>query len=171
MKTKMSKAGFFLLVGILLVGVMPVQSTNLYVYTATSSMPQSFSLDVIRKLTFDTSSLVVNKKDGTQASFLFDNLKCFSFKGDLYLGTNIASTSETATTLSVYPNPALTDIVVTGTQTITSLSVYNLQGQKLLQSWPGSEETTVSLTPYPEGVYLLQIIGEAETIIKKIIKK
>jgi hypothetical protein len=171
MNKKVMKAGLFLLLGMFLAGAMPVQSSDLYVYTVANGSPQSFSLDVVQKLTFNGSNLVVNKTGGGTESFAFTNLKCFSFRSDLYSqSTDLAPAPETVA-LSVYPNPAQADIVITGAQTITAVTLCNLQGQQLLERYPASSKATLSLAGYPAGVYLLQVSDETGTVIKKIIKK
>jgi hypothetical protein len=80
------------------------------------------------------------------------------------------SAFESETAVNVYPNPVQTDVVVTGDQPIIALSLYNIQGQQLLQLHPGVAQTTLSLAAYPAGIYLLQISTETGTAIKRIIK-
>jgi hypothetical protein len=142
---------------------------KLYVYGANGSK-QSFLLDDVRKLTFSDTELVVNKNTGETSPFLFTNLKCFSLYDDLYpgLGTGIAKTPVSLTEVSVYS--IKNELVVKSDQTITGINLYNLHGQKLLQLSPAAQEINISLTSYPVGIYILQVIDKNGITVKKIIK-
>jgi hypothetical protein len=165
-KKSMKKAGIFLLLSVLLVGATPVQSNDLYVYK-TDGSKLNYSLDIVQKLTFVGTDLLVNKSDGSTALVSFTDLRFFSLKEFNFTGI---ATPETKVTISVYPNPTVTDVTVKNTKPITGLELYNLQGQKLLQLHPKSLEATVPLAAYPAGVYLLQVADESGITIKKIIK-
>jgi hypothetical protein len=169
MRKKIQKVSFLLLSGMLLLGVLPMQSqsTNLYVY-GTDGSKQSFSLDEVRKLTFTATELVINKQSGDPVSVLFTDLRCFSLKDDLYTGI---ATPKAVAEISVYPSLVTDQVTVTNAKTITGFSLYNLQGQQLLQLAPESQEVTVSLASYPAGVYLLRIVDETGITTKKVIKK
>jgi hypothetical protein len=169
-KISIKKAGIFLLLGMLFIGVMPMKSQNLYVYTTSSTTPErSFALNGVRKVTFKNAGadLVVTPYEGeaqTVAAFKFFGLKNF-------FQTGVAPKPAVEVAISVYPNPAVADIIVKSAKTITSLGLYNLQGQKLLQLYPESLETSVSVASYPAGLYILQVVDESGITIKKIIKK
>jgi hypothetical protein len=165
-KNSMKKAGIFLLFGRLLVGATPVQSNDLYVYK-TDGSKSNYSLDIVQKLTFVGTDLLVNKTDGSTALVSFSDLRFFSLKEFNFTGI---ATPETKVAINVYPNPTVADVSVKSTKNIIGLELYNLQGQKLLQLRPESLETTVALAAYPAGVYLLQVVDESGIIIKKIIK-
>jgi hypothetical protein len=165
MKSNSRKARFLLLLGILLMGAMPMKSGNLYVF-GTNGSKQSFSLNDVRKLTFTATDLVVNKKDGTTTPIAFTTLRYFGLLDNL--GTGIAVITEAA--VSVYPNPVVADVTITSDKAITNLSLYNLQGQQLLKLAPASLEVNVPFSSYPSGIYILQITDESGSTIRKIIK-
>jgi hypothetical protein len=166
-KTIIRKASFFLLMGALLVGVAPVQSqTNLYVYKTDAKL--TVSLDALQKLTFTETGLTVNKTDGSTTSVEFSNLLCFSFLDDLYqyTGTGIGEVQTTAP-IRVWSDKG--SVTVKSDQTIIGIQVFDLQGRKVLQLHPQSQEINLSLANYPAGIYLLQIAGENGITTKKII--
>ncbi|GHT76989.1 hypothetical protein FACS189413_17360 [Bacteroidia bacterium] len=165
-KNLFKKAGTSLLLGGMLFGAMPMNSQSLYVYTASSPTSESFLLDDVQELTFSGSNLVVNKKTGDPVTFT--TLKFFSLRNFDSSSGIAPNTAEAA--ISVYPNPAVADVIVHSTTTITGLGLYNLQGQKLLQLYPESLEATVPLASYPSGLYMLQVADESGITIKKIIK-
>jgi hypothetical protein len=167
MKKAIQKTRIFLLLSMLLTGAMPVKSQSLYVYTTSNTTPeQSFLLNDVQELTFSGASLTVNKKSGAPETFA--TLKFFSLKN--FDPAGIALKPETAVAISVYPNPTVADLIVKNTKIITGLGLYNLQGQKLLQLYPKSLETTISLASYPAGLYILQVADESGMTAKKIIK-
>ncbi|GHT15230.1 hypothetical protein AGMMS4956_14750 [Bacteroidia bacterium] len=84
--------------------------------------------------------------------------------------TGIASAADAAA-ISVYPNPAGDLVTVAGEHNITSVALYNLAGQKLLQLEAANVNTvTVPLVGYSAGIYLLQITTEKGIVTKKVVK-
>ena len=88
------------------------------------------------------------------------------------LGTADVSLSNS---IQIYPNP--TDNLVTisnnSTYEIQKIMILDLSGKKIQETkWNTvSNETTLSLKHLPSGTYLIQIIGENQTVVKKIVKK
>jgi hypothetical protein len=62
------------------------------------------------------------------------------------------------------------EAIVKSAQLIIGINVFDLQGQKLKQLYPESQEVNISLVNYPSGLYLIQIVGEKGVVTKKIIK-
>jgi hypothetical protein len=162
---KMKKT-IFVLTAILLLGAMPMQSQSLYVYR-TDAPKQSFPLETLLKLSFTATDLVVNKQDGTTTSFAFDHLRFFSLKD--FGNTGLAPEPKVVAEVIAYAEN--NDIVVKSAQRITAVNVFDLQGRKLLQLRPESQELYVPLASYPAGVYLIQVVDGNGTVTKKIIKK
>jgi hypothetical protein len=167
MKSSMKKAGIFLLLGILFVGVMPAKSQgNLYVYGNDASK-KAYPLEQLSQLTFTETELVIHTLSGNPESVLFEDLRLFSL-GNYNLGLVPVLTK--AVEVNVYPNPVVTDVTVKNDGVITHLNLYNLQGQNLLQLYPEKSEVTIPLTNYPAGIYLLYVTDKNGPTVKKIIK-
>jgi hypothetical protein len=66
---------------------------------------------------------------------------------------------------------AANELVIKDAQTIRGISLYDLRGQRLLQTAPASQEAVIQLNKYPAGIYIVQIIDETGITVKKIIKK
>ncbi|MDR0864930.1 MAG: T9SS type A sorting domain-containing protein [Candidatus Symbiothrix sp.] len=158
---------FFLLTAVFLLGVLPMRSNdNLYVYK-TDGSKQTFPVETVQKLTFsDITNLVINKTDGTTTSFNFSDLKFISLKD--YGGTGIIPVSQPATEVSVWSDNG--NVWVKSARTIIAVNIFDLQGRKVAQLHPQSQEINVSLANYPAGVYLVQITDETSITTKKIIK-
>jgi hypothetical protein len=168
MERNKQKARFFWLLSIILLGAMPAKSNDLYVYQ-TDGSKQAISLDNVRKLTFSDTEMLINKKTGETTSVLFTDLNCFSLFGNLYSGTNIVIPF-LSSQINVYTDLYGKQAIVKSTQDITGVSLYNLQGQKLLQLQPATREISIPLNLYPSGVYILRVVDKDGTTVKKIMK-
>lgn len=161
----MKRKIFFLVSGLLLAMAANVKGSDLYVYgTGTDSYP----LSSVKKLTFTSNSLTIDKTDGA-VTVLFDDLKFFSMKNFSTL-TSRVQTKEKAK-VSLYPNPVVDELSVANLQHVSAVTLLDLQGRKLQQLTPAGGEMKMSLSSYPSGVYLLQIAGENSISVEKIIKK
>lgn len=69
---------------------------------------------------------------------------------------------------SIYPNPTSSILNIKSNIKINKLTVYNLRGQKVLES----NLETINVSNLTSGIYMLQIMDEkGRTTIKKLIKK
>jgi hypothetical protein len=141
---------------------------SLYVY-GTDASKQTYPLWELQDLTYSETAMSINKKTGGITSVLYDNLKCFSLLGNLYINTGISLPFAKAA-LNVFPNPAVDEITLKNTLDIIGVSLYDMQGHRLLQLYPESQEVTIPFSSYPAGIYTLQVIDKNGVSIKKIIK-
>lgn len=71
--------------------------------------------------------------------------------------------------ISLYPNPANTELTITATEKINTLQVTNTLGQPLLyRQYPGTEQVPLDVSHLPPGLYILRING---THIKRFTKQ
>jgi hypothetical protein len=71
--------------------------------------------------------------------------------------------------ISVFPNPAKDNVVVSANESILSLEVYNLAGQMILNIKANSNIVNINIESIPAGAYMLNIITENETKFKPLI--
>lgn len=71
------------------------------------------------------------------------------------------------TNISIYPNPVVDVLNIDTNEKIVALNILDLTGKNVLTS----DQKTLDLKPLPQGVYIVQITTENQTISKKIIKK
>jgi hypothetical protein len=162
------KSVLILVFGFLFLTGSATKGDNLYVYKNDGAV-EAVSPDNLQKLTFSETCMEIHLKEGEVNSIAFDALRLFSFITYNFTLTGIV-VPEPTTEWSVYPNPVVNEVRVENEKTITRLTVSDVQGKNLLRIYPGTLETTVSLAAYPKGIYVLQIVGENGTAIKKIIK-
>ena len=107
----------------------------------------------------------------------------FDLSNNVYIGTqtgiyklNILNTAlpKMANTepLNIYPNPFTDQFSIEGlAEENTTINIYNLTGQKIYSVYVVGSSTTIDLSPFNKGIYLLQLITSKKTVFKKIIKE
>lgn len=76
--------------------------------------------------------------------------------------------------IKVYPNPSKSDFSIDfGNLDISkaNIRVYDMQGKTVYSSKLKKNETTISLTTQPSGIYILEVEGTKEHILKYLIKE
>ncbi len=94
----------------------------------------------------------------------------FNVYGTEVLGTNEVSLSSQ---IAMFPNPAQKEVTISNNSNITleKADIYNLQG-KLIQSVElNNNETTLDISNFASGVYMVQIASDKGSVTKKLIKK
>ena len=94
----------------------------------------------------------------------------FELTIDSMLGVNDASFSNS---IQIYPNPADNFVTISSSQKIVKVVIMDGSGKRIQESkWDNSlTENTISVRHLPTGTYLIQIVGEKQTVVKKLIKK
>ncbi len=79
----------------------------------------------------------------------------------------------TSELFSIYPNPVISEMIIdkSNTQSIDyNLTLMNLEGKILLQtSLISSDIYTVNLSSFPPGVYLVKLLYDESSIIKRVV--
>ena len=99
----------------------------------------------------------------------------FDLSNNVYIGTqtgiytlNILNTALSKTTniekLNIYPNPFSDQLLINGLAgENTTINIYNLTGQKIYSAYVFGSSTTIDLSPFNKGIYLLQLITSEKT--------
>lgn len=83
--------------------------------------------------------------------------------------TKLSSNTIEDVNFSLYPNPVSDVLNITSTSAVAKIAVYNITGQKVLESNGGSQ---VNVSQLASGVYLIKLSDENNNILtKKFIKK
>ncbi len=106
---------------------------------------------------------------GAMASYTFTNVTADHYIHVTF--TNLVGIKENNDFATViYPNPT-TGIVNIKCNEAAQVNVFNAFGQLLLtQSTNGNDQETIDISNLPNGIYLIQMIGESVTSTKQIIK-
>jgi hypothetical protein len=72
--------------------------------------------------------------------------------------------------ITIYPNPANTNIHIKGINNLVEVNIYNQMGQLVLNAIINSENETVDLSPLNEGIYFVRIDNQQSLSQTLIIK-
>lgn len=104
------------------------------------------------------------------------SLQTWAFSREVNRGSSTTSTGDVqlpAEAVSIYPNPATTDLVISldGNLSTADLSLRDIQGRALRQVSGLRNNHTLSLAGLPAGTYLLRITTEEGVADRKFVKR
>lgn len=134
---------------------------RLYVHNINRKQ-QSYPLSGVRKLTFPTESMLVSFRTVPSKSYSFTDIQYLDFK-DKTVGENDFF-------INLYPNPTADEINIECSEEMSEITLYDIIGRKIMQSFPKNALTILQLVNCANGIYMLVIITDRGTISKRIIK-
>lgn len=93
------------------------------------------------------------------------------FIDDVTWDSDLGTKEHTAPSIRFYPNPVTDVLTLSGTQELTGVSVYNLLGQKVLETVLNTTSAQMDLSALATGSYMVKVTSNNETSTLKIIKK
>ena len=94
------------------------------------------------------------------------------FYDNLYLHKNTLGTTDfNAAKINMYPNPTKNIFTIEAKNNIQNVSVINMLGQEVLKSNPDSVLTTLNLSSFQNGLYIVKTTVDGNIISSKIIKE
>ena len=157
-----------LLLGLGLNGLQ-AQST-LYVKEKTGTQT-SFELNGIRKLIFPAGNIMVNKTDGDTRVYALSDIRYLSFI-DFTTDVKLIDRQESSN-LTLYPNPVIDQLLISYEslkEGNVQVAIIDIQGkilhQQTINSQNGTNQTIISVSKLPKGLYVcrLQNGDKLETI-------
>ena len=67
---------------------------------------------------------------------------------------------KTGIEISIYPNPAKEQITLISDQKSGSITLYNMQGEKVMEQCADQNQTTINISSLSEGVYIINLLSE-----------
>lgn len=118
---------------------------------------------------YEVESVIVdNENIGKQLTYTFTNIAENHTILAVYKVKQLGTSDINKKNVTVYPNPTADRIFVSGNKKVIALELYNVVGQKVLESY----ENSLDLTSVAKGNYILKIKTEnGEISSSKIIKK
>ena len=159
MKHKKLKLSALLLLGLGLTGLQ-AQST-LYVKEH-SGTQTSYTLSSIRKLTFPTGNMTVNKNAGSPTTYALNDIRYLNF---IDLTTGVTQTDKAkSSNIELYPNP-VNDQLQISYETLNAgnvqVEIIDLQGKVLLQqtisSQNGTNQAIIPVSQLAKGLYVCRL--------------
>ena len=72
--------------------------------------------------------------------------------------------------VSISPNPAMNFFSIKSDQTISDLTIYNVNGVNIKEKKPNQKETMVEVSELPYGIYLVKLkLEDGKSISKKLV--
>jgi hypothetical protein len=91
---------------------------------------------------------------------------------NLYLHKNTLGTDNfTAAKINMYPNPTKNTFTIEAKNNIQHVSVLNMLGQEILKSNPNKLSTSLNLSSFQNGVYVIKTTVDGKVTTSKIIKE
>lgn len=93
----------------------------------------------------------------------FSNIDCYWLSVDCSVGVDDIDLNQA----QLYPNPASSLITVEVNQPVSEFRVYNLQGNQIGSGLVPDRTTTLDVSRYPDGIYLIKFIGRDGSVFGK----
>lgn len=84
--------------------------------------------------------------------------------------TTLNNSEISSSLVTLYPNPFNDHVVIEGLKSNFSYDIYNVSGKLIQSNLKATSGTQIDTKSFESGIYILKIVSENETIVKKIIK-
>ena len=96
---------------------------------------------------------------------------CRSLPFSVLVTVELGIANQTMTGLSYYPNPVQNQLNINYSENITSISIFNLVGQKIMAVTPNASDVIIDMSTLAAGTYMIQVNADAASKVIKLIKK
>ena len=140
-------------------------SGNIYVYTPNGT-EHSFVLDNIQKITFSEQNLKIYSVDGNSEDFAFSDISKLTFKSS-NIG-NETTIADSGVNVKVYTDASR--LIIESAIEISIVNLFDLQGKLLRHTAPQSPSVSIEL-PSLSGIYVVQIFTQQGVSVHKVVKR
>lgn len=121
-------------------------------------------LSAIANITFPSNSLLLNLKAGSAETYSTSNINKLYFSSS---PTN-ADNSLTSNELLIYPNPVSDFVYFKNCSNRTySVSIYRLDGVLIIQKQISSDECSIDVSSFSQGLYIVRANNQAFKLVKQ----
>lgn len=106
-------------------------------------------------------------KDGSVSFHVIENTR--ERKVSLNLATGMGRVEEAG--ISIYPNPVIDILKVSGLNAASTIRIHNIHGQTLVCTSINEEAGELDLTALPTGLYLITVESGKSTVCRKLLKE
>lgn len=86
--------------------------------------------------------------------------------------TNVSAITTTETVFTISPNPGVNELNIRLTQkSDATVEVYNLLGRKIYAGKLTTLHSSIDITSWKSGIYLVKVITDQKSITKRFVKK
>ena len=147
-------------------GIQAQTADYMNVYLTSQGSFQSINIDEIEKITFPSEDEVNIIISGIATPMAIDNIEVITF-GDTDITAIEESQAETSEIEIIY---IAGEVRITSPEVINQVQLYNMQGVLMQTQTPQTEITTIDVSGYPKGIYVVAVQSGEQTVTKKIIK-
>jgi hypothetical protein len=159
MKYKKVKLSALLFFGFGLIGLHA--QNQLYVKEKTGTQTP-ITLSNIKKLTFATGNMIVNKSDGNASTFSLSNIQYLIFNDNT---TNVSQLSlQESSKMILYPNPVIDQLQISYEaimEGVVHLEIIDLQGkvlyQQIISCQTGINHAIIPISQLTNGLYMCSL--------------
>ena len=165
MKQSYIKQLLMLLIFIPFVSIQAQEYMNVYLTSQNSF--KSIELEEIGKITFPSEDEVNITISGVATPMAIEDIEVITF-GD----TDITAIEESETDIEeieITYCRGSGEVRIISPQAINLVQLYNMQGVMMQTQTPQAEITTIDVSGYPKGIYIVAVQSGEQTVTKKII--
>lgn len=90
---------------------------------------------------------------------------------DIYIKSNTSVDAYFATNIEIYPNPANDYLKINSNNVIREINIFSIDGRLIYYNNVSQNETTIDLTTFKKGTYIVRMILDEEVVVRKIVVK
>lgn len=138
------------------------------IHGAQSSLDDSvYRLDGIDKITFSEDAMILHLRDTDITEMLyFSNFDLITFcSQNVGVEENISHEG-----INVSYNSVDCNIAISSPTSVLSIQLFDMSGKMLQSLSPQYENVTISLSSYPQGIYIIRVANSESIITQKIFK-
>ena len=157
---------------LMLVAFMPIVSVHsqtvdyMNVFLSSQGSFQSINIDEIDKITFPSEETVNIVISGVVTPMAIDNIEYITFGNTDITAIEESEADITEIEIIYYGG----EVRITSPDAINLVQLYNMQGVMMQTQTPASVTTTLNVTGYPNGIYVVVVQSNGKVETKKIIK-
>lgn len=137
----------------------------LLIHAQSPAYSREIPVDGIDKITFSGNGMNVLLDDESIVNVPYGQIRVITFGQATSVSQQAADEDITVTY-----RQADAAVTVESPTPVTALRIYNMQGQMIYQSAPNAPSVTVSLSGYPDGIYIIHADNGTTMKTGKIIK-
>lgn len=136
--------------------------------TQSSEDDSVYRLDGIDKITFSDDAMILHLRDTNVPEMLyFSNFDLITFCSDQLVGVEENISHEG---IDVCYNSVDCTVAISSPTSVLNIQLFDMSG-KMLQSLSSQDDNvTISLSSYPQGIYIIRVANSESIITEKIVK-
>lgn len=137
-----------------------IQAVNITVIRLTGDAKEVQQVNAIQFLPGQTIQCQLSNGESTELT----GVRKISFENNDFTAIEDVTTPST---IHIYPNPTADMLIIDGVTAKQEITIYSLNGSKVLSTQSQEGTNTIQVSELPNGVYLLRLSNETFKLIKE----